>query len=103
MERTYIHVRAAFRLGYGGLVDSENFGKMHLGHVEPLAEFVQSHAGAIFGCQTMGRSWAAGDIFARSEWKFLGTVVLLVGVDDPVVLLKVVAYLGRFRSSCFRC
>src|SRR5260370_40404157 len=36
-------------------------------------------------------SWAAGDIFARSELKFLGTVVLLAGVD-PVVLLKVVAY-----------
>jgi hypothetical protein len=60
VERTYIHVRAAFDLRYGGLVDSENFGKMHLGHVERLAEFVQSHAGAIFGCQTMGTFLGCG-------------------------------------------
>jgi hypothetical protein len=45
------------------------------------------------------RSWAAGDIFARSQLKFLGTVVLLVGVDDPVVLLKVVAYPSLYDSN----
>jgi len=43
LERTDIHIRPAFELGYSSLVDTKDFGQMHLGQLASLPEFVESH------------------------------------------------------------
>src|ERR1019366_4067447 len=67
LKRAHVHIRASLELGYGGLVDSENFGKMHLCHVAGLTEFVQSHAGAIFGRQKAGTLLSPGRHFCAER------------------------------------
>src|ERR1017187_10540504 len=53
LERADIHISASFELGYGGLVDAENFRQMHLCHLARVAQFVERHPGAVLGGKPM--------------------------------------------------
>jgi hypothetical protein len=72
LERAHVHVRAAFEFGYGGLVDAENFGEMHLRYLASLPEFVQSHAGTIPGCEPTGTLLGCGGHLGAERVEILG-------------------------------
>ena len=72
LERAHVHIRAAFELGYGSLVDTENFGKMYLRQLPSLPEFVQSHAGTILGRQQMGTLLSGGRHLCAERIEILG-------------------------------
>ena len=72
LERAHVHVRAALELGYGGLVDAENPGKMHLRHLARLPEFVQSHPRTILGRQQTGTLLGCGRHLCAERIEVLG-------------------------------
>src|SRR5712692_2794 len=49
LKRADVHIRAPFHLGYGGLLDFQNPGKMLLRHRAGFPEFIQGHLGAVLG------------------------------------------------------
>jgi hypothetical protein len=49
LKRADVHIRAPFHLGYGGLIDFQNPGKMLLRHSAGFPELIQGHLGPILG------------------------------------------------------
>ena len=99
---TYISARRS-SLDTAAWLTLRIFGEMHLCSIARLAEFVESHAGAIAGRQTTGTFLSCGGHPCAERIEVLGHRLSCWGSADPDVLLIVVAYLFRFRSSCLRC
>src|ERR1700683_2597072 len=51
LQSADVHIRAAFHLRNGSLIDLENPGQMNLSHLTGLAQFIQGHFSPVFRCQ----------------------------------------------------